>query len=187
MCVATIIVAGAAIAGSVIAAKAQGAAADRAAQTARDTAAEALRVQKEQYAQARADFEPYAASGRSAIGRMQERAARPPVAFDPTNAATFQPSGWGSSGPAPSTGDGGAPVAAQLGMPRDLGSAQGALAGPTASSTGFEAAPATQPTGETTLMQAPDGSAPRPVPSHLVQQLIAKGARVVQAPQAGGY
>jgi hypothetical protein len=182
MCVATVIVAGAAIAGSVIAAKAQGAAADRAAQTARDTAAEALRVQKEQYAQARADFEPYAAVGRSAIGRMRDRAAQAPVTFDPTNAATWQGSNWqapaatdpgGGSAPpppgqAPPSSDPGR-TPAQLGLPQANPSAMG-----------FEAAPAT------TLMQAPDGSPPRPVPSRLVQDLIAKGARVVQPLQGGG-
>jgi hypothetical protein len=181
MCVATIIVAGAAIAGSVIAAKAQGAAADRAAQTARDTAAEALRVQKEQYAQARADFEPYAAVGRSAIGRMRDRAAQPPVTFDPTNAATWQGSNW--QAPAPTDSGGSAtPPPGQAPPPPDTRTTPPQLGLPQAapSATGFAAAPAT------TLMQAPDGSPPRPVPSQLVQQLIAKGARVVPPLQTGG-
>jgi len=180
MCVATVVVAIGTVTASVIAADQQARAAKIASDRQARAAADALQVQKDQYAQARADFEPYAAAGRGAVGRMRDRAGQPsPVTFDPTNAATFQASGWGSSGSAPSTG--GEPVAPQLGMPQSLGSAQAGLAGPASM-------PTAPPAGETTLMQAPDGSAPRPVPSHLVQDLIAKGARVVQAPTpAGGY
>jgi hypothetical protein len=182
MCVATVVIAIGTTTASIIAADRQARAAKIASDAQARAARDALQVQKDQYAQARADFEPYAAAGRGAVGRMQDRAGQTPPAFDPTNAATFQSGGWGSAGSAPPAGDG-APVAAQLGMPQQLGSAQGALAGPTSS-------PTSQPAGETTLMQAPDGSPPRPVPglvdSPLVKQLIAKGARVVQPPQTGG-
>jgi hypothetical protein len=181
MCVASAVIAIGTVTAGIIAADQQARSAKIASDRQSRAAAEALAVQKEQYAQARADFEPYAAAGRQAVGSLRDRAGQTPPAFDPTNVGTWQASGWGSSGSAPSSGDGGTPVAPQLGMPQQLGSAQAGLAGPASMPT------SPQP-GDTTLMQAPDGSAPRPVPSHLVQQLIAKGARVVPAPaQIGGY
>lgn len=177
MCVATVIVVGGAVASSVIAAKAQSAAAKRASDAQTAAANEALAVQKQQYAQKRADFEPYAAAGRQALGRMQGMAAQPRMTFDPTNAASW-------TGPARASGDLGdsaSPLARTTPQTFD-GSTPPQLGLPQAPPAGLgmsQPAQAAQPAGEMTLMQAPDGSPPRPVPSHLVQQLIAKGAKVV--------
>jgi len=177
MCVATVIIVGGAVASSVIAAKAQSNAADkaRAAQTA--AANEALAVQKQQYAQSRQDFSPYQQAGAQAIGRMQGMSQQPRMTFNPSDPASWHGAARTSSDLSdgasalsrgtPQTFDGSTPP--QLGLPQ----AQPAPLG------GQPVQPA-QPAGEMTLMQAPDGSPPRPVPSHLVQQLIAKGATVVQ-------
>jgi len=177
MCVATAIVVGVGAVGAVVAADQQRRASNNAIKASKEAADQALAVQKAQYAQARADFEPYAARGREGIGRLSTLGKQAPPTFDPTNAATWQGSQWQNpalteqrpGAPSALPGQGQAPP--QLGLPQAPPSAVGVGAAP--------AAQPAQPAGDTVLMQAPDGSPPRPVPSHLVQQLIAKGATVI--------
>jgi len=193
MCVATVIIVAAGAVTSAVAAK-QSADASKRAQAAQTSAAnEALALQKSQYAQSRAEFAPYQNAAAEAIGRMQGMTKQARMTFDPNNASSWQGAPVGSRDMQTMT------AGSQAGLPtREADAFGGGAAGPQATvqqlgapmagermlggAQPVQAAEPSQPAEtQTVLMQAPDGSPPRPVPSHLVQQLIAKGAKVIQS------
>jgi hypothetical protein len=155
MCVAVAIVAGIGVAGAVSAAKIQSNASKNASKSAGEAGDKALAFQKEQYAQSRKDFDPYAQQGAAAMGRLSTAATAPRSTFTP-----------------------GRPQ--QLGQPQ--GVPPPVSAPPPSASPEFVAGlPMPTPAATPALwtIQSPDGTSQKQLPPDVAQQFIAKGARRV--------
>lgn len=154
----------------------------------------ALAVQERMYNQQRQDTEPWTAAGRAALGRLGDLSQAPRPMFDPTQPGMSR-AFRGAAGFVDSTGQDrnmAATGGGVMGEPRERALVNGpsALTTPNVGGGGLGqlGAPGGQMGGpppampqrsQMVLMQAPDGSAPRPIPAGLVAQFQAKGAKVV--------
>jgi hypothetical protein len=171
MCVAVAIVAGIAVAGTVTAAKIQSNAAGNASKTSAEAADKALAFQKEQYAQSRADFNPYQQAGLAASARMEARATQPTQGFrQPAPPAAPAQLGLPQSAPPPTP-----PQRAPGPDVQTMGQPQGAPP-----QLGQSAAPEKMVT-----LRAPDGST-HPFPASQVQTVIQQAQAKGQAIQVVG-
>lgn len=181
MCVAVAIVAGIAATGTITAAKMQSNAAKDAAKTSSDAADKALAFQKEQYAQQRKDFEPYAQNGVSAANRLQLGATAPAPVFRPGQPMTLADMGQPQM-PQGTTPGPGAPMP----MPQSKIQSQGGVPQPPMSLANM-GQPGVSPNGPMgqqpppqgvqpglVMVQGPDGSS-RQLPQPVAQQLVQSG------------
>jgi len=168
MCVAVAIVAGIGVAGTVSAAKMSSNASKNASKAQAAAGDQAIAFQREQYAQSREDFKPYAAAGGAALGRMGAQGGTPVQGFRQGPPAQLgmpqlgSPTPAGQSGPAPAGQMMPTMQPQPMGPGRQL-SAQGA---PQAAG------------GALWTIQAPDG-ATKQLPPEQAQQFIQHGARRV--------
>lgn len=175
MCVATAIIIGAAATagGTIASAKISSNAAKKAAQTQSDAGDKALAFQREQYEQARQEFNPYQQAGYGALGRLGTAAAAPPVNFQPGQSRQLglpqgvPPAPMGARVAAGGAAPGGGVVAAGLQGTPVAGPGPAATAPPNAPQNGASAALWT--------LQAPDGTT-KQLPPEVAQQFVARGA-----------